>query len=162
MELGAPACVAEDKRRFVLNRRIMRTESDADPLPGALEDTQEKYPRWQGCSFDKGFQRPRGKAALDKVLEVPVLPRKERMSKADEARESGTKFREARRKHAAGESATGNQEQRGPDRILEKSEAGFARMAALSILAANMHRMGVSVRDRQRERLKKNRMGRAA
>ena len=53
-------------------------------------------------------------------------------------------------------------EQRGLDRIREKDKDGFARMVALSILAANVHRIGVIVRDRQREQLKKRRLLRAA
>ena len=55
-----------------------------------------------------------------------------------------------------------NLEQRGLERIREKDKDGFARMVALSILAANVHRIGVIVRDRQREQLKKRRLLRAA
>ena len=55
-----------------------------------------------------------------------------------------------------------NLEQRGLDRIREKDKDGFARMVALSILAANVHRIGVIVRGRERERLKKKRLQRAA
>ena len=140
----------------------MWTESDVDLVPGIIEDTKEKYPQLRGCSFDKGFWSPRGKAALEKVLELPVLPKKGRLSKADKQREGAAEFRAARRKHPAVESAINNLEQRGLDRIREKDKDGFARMVALSILAANVHRIGVIVRDRQREQLKKRRLLRAA
>ena len=91
-----------------------------------------------------------------------MLPKKGRLSKADREREGRELFREARRKHAAVESAINNLEQRGLDRIREKSKAGFARMVALSVLAANVHRVGLIVRERERERLRKRRLRRAA
>ena len=162
VELGVPVCVVEDEHQFVLSHRIMWTESDVDLIPEIIGDTQEQYPELQGCSFDKGFWSPRGKVALDKVMEMPVLPKKGRLSKADKERESTGEFREARRKHPAVESAINNLEQRGLERIREKSKEGFARMVALSILASNVHRIGVIVRDRQREQLKKKRLRRVA
>ena len=162
VELGVPVCVVEDEDQFVLSHRILWTESDVDLLPGMIEETQEKYPELEGCSFDKGFWSPQGKAALEKRLKSVVMPKKGRLSKADRERESGEEFREARRKHPAVESAINNLEQRGLDRVREKSKAGFARMVALSVLAANVHRLGVLVRDRERERLKKRRLRRAA
>ena len=162
VELGVPVCVVEDEHQFVLSHRIMWTESDVDLVPGISEDTKEKYPQLRGCSFDKGFWSPRAKAALEKVLELPVLPRKGRLSKADKEREGAAEFRAARRKHPAVESAINNLEQRGLDRIREKDKDGFARMVAVSILAANVHRIGVIVRGREREWLKKKRLQRAA
>ena len=162
VELGVPVCVVEDEQQFVLSHRIMWTESDVDLLPGMIEETQQKYPELEGCSFDKGFWSPQGKAALEAVLKHAVLPKTGRLSKADKQREGGAEFREARRKHPAVESAINNLEQRGLDRIREKSKAGFARMVGLSILAGNVHRMGVIVREQERDRLKKRRLRRAA
>ena len=114
VELGMPVCVLEDEHRFVLICRIMWSESDVDLIPEIIEDAQEKSPRLQGCSLDKGFQSP---------------PRKVRLSNAGEEREGAKEFREARRKHPAAESVISNTEQPGPDRIRERSEEGFARMA---------------------------------
>ena len=62
----------------------------------------------------------------------------------------------------SGSEPSHNLEQRGLDRVREKNKDGFARMVALSILAANVHWIGVVVRDRERERLKKRRLRRAA
>ena len=115
VELGVPVCVIEDEHQFVLEHRIMWTESDVDLRPEIIRETQEKYVELEGCSFDKGFWSPRGKAALEELLEEPVLPKKGRLSKADKERESGEGFREARRKHPAVESAINNLEQRGLD-----------------------------------------------
>lgn len=157
VELGVPVCVVEDEHQFVLEQRIMWTESDVDLVPEIIRETQEKHEGLEGCSFDKGFWSPRGKAALEELLKEAVLPKKGRLSKADRERESGEGFREARRKHPAVESAINNLEQRGLDRVRERGKEGFSRMVALSILAANVHRIGVIVRDRERERLKRRR-----
>ena len=162
VELGVPVCVVEDEHQLILNHRIMWSESDVDLIPDIVEETQARHPQLAGCSFDKGFWNPAGLAALKKLLKQPVLPKKGRLSKADAARESEAEFQEARRRHPAVESAINNLEQRGLDRVREKSEAGFARMVALSILAANVHRIGVIVRDRERAILKKERLKKAA
>ena len=162
VELGVPVCVVEDEHQFVLNHRVMWSEEDVELLPGIIEETQERYPELEGCSFDKGFWSPQALADMETILKNAALPKKGRLTKADRKRESGEAFREARRKHPGVESAINNLEQRGLDRVREKSKAGFARMVALSILAANVHRVGVIVRDRERERLKKRRLKRAA
>ena len=64
----------------------MWEESDVDVLPGIIEETQEKYAELDGCSFDKGFWSPGGKAALEKLLKNAALPKKGRLSKADRER----------------------------------------------------------------------------
>ena len=166
-KVGVSVCVVEDEHQFILNHRIMWSESDVDLIPDIVEETQARHPQLAGCGFDKGFWNPAGLAALKNLLKQPVLPKKGRLSKADAARESEAEFQEARRQHPAAESAINNLEQRGLDRVREKSKAGFARMVALSILAANVHRLGVIVRDRERailnaERLKKERLKKAA
>ena len=55
VELGVPVCVIEDEHQFVLEHRIMWTESDVDLLPEIIRNTQRKYAELEGCSFDKGF-----------------------------------------------------------------------------------------------------------
>ncbi|MDE0629033.1 MAG: ISNCY family transposase [Bryobacterales bacterium] len=162
VELGVPVCVVEDEQQFLLSCRIMWTESDVDLVPEIIEETKGKYPELEGCSFDKGFWSPRGKATLGRLLKNAVLPKKGRLSKADRKREGREEFRAGRKAHPAVESAINNLEQRGLDRVREKSKAGFARTVALSMLAANVHRIGMIVRDRERERLRRTGLRRAA
>ena len=131
-EIGVPVSVVGDEQQLVLSRRIMWTESDVDLGPGMIEETQKNDPDLEGYSFDKGCWSPWGKAALEAVL-----------------------------KHPAEEAAINNLEQRKLDLMREKSKAGIARVA-LSILAGNVHRIGVIVRERDRDRLKKSRSRRAA
>ena len=55
------------------------------------------------------------------------------------------------RQHPAVESAINNLEHRGLDRVRSHGADGFAHTVALSILAVNLHRIGVLVRRRMRE-----------
>ena len=92
-------CVVEDEHQFVLNHRVMWTEEDVELVPGIIEETHERYPELEGCSFDKGFWSPRALASLERKLKTVALPKKGRLTKADRKRESGEALREARRKH---------------------------------------------------------------
>ena len=51
MELGLPVCVIEDEHQFVLEYRIMWTESDVDLLPEIIRETQEKVCGVGGLQF---------------------------------------------------------------------------------------------------------------
>ena len=88
---------------------------------------------------------------LDAMLDLNALPRKGRLSVADREREEAQAFAEARRQHPAVESAINNLAHRGLDRVRSHGADGFAHTVALSILAANLHRIGLLVRRRMRE-----------
>ena len=107
------------------------------------------------CSFDKGFHSGANRAELEDLLEVSVQPKKGRLSQADQAREGAAEFRAARRAHPAVESAINNLEQRGLDRVLSRGADGFERMVGLGVLAANVHRIGLVLQRRERERLRR-------
>ena len=57
-----------------------------------------------------------------------------------------------RRKHPAVESAINNLEQRGLDRVLAHGADGFAQVVGLSVLALNVHRIGLLLRRKARRR----------
>ncbi len=78
------------------------------------------------------------------------MPRKGRLSKADRERGGGEVFRGARRAHAAVESAINNLGHRGLDRVRGHGKEGFARTVALAVPAANVHRPGRMLRERDR------------
>ena len=90
-------------------------------------------------------------------MSKPALPKKGKLSKADKERESEKWFKEARREHSAVESAINNLEQRGLDRVCEKGKEGFRRVVARSMLAANVHRMGLLLQRAARAAAKERR-----
>ena len=67
-------------------------------------------------------------------------------------REEEESFAAARRAHPAIESAINGLEHRGLDRVRSHGADGFARTVALSVLAANLHRIGLLLQKRERRR----------
>ena len=154
VELGVPVAVVESEQQFVLHWQVMWDEQDVEVACPLVRATQAQYPQLQVCSFDKGFHSQANRAGLEQMLEVSALPKKGRLSQADQAREGAAEFRAARRAHPAVESAINNLEQRGLNRVLSRGPDGFERMVGLGVLAANVHRIGLVLQRRERERLK--------
>ena len=151
VELGVPVCVVEDQYQFILHHKILWEGSDTDIAVSVIKETQALHPDLRVCSFDRGFHSPGNRGQLDAMLDLNALPRKGRLSVADREREQAQAFAEARRQHPAVESAINNLEHRGLDRVRSHGADGFAHTVALSILAANLHRIGLLVRRRMRE-----------
>ncbi len=152
VELGVPLCVLEDNHGFILHHEIMWRGGDVDYAVPMIEAAQARFPDLRLCSFDRGFHSPANRVRLDELLEHNVLPRKGRLSKADREREGDEEFVAMRRQHPAVESAINNLEHRGLDRVRAFGAEGFARAVALSILAFNIHRIGLLLRRRARRR----------
>ena len=151
VELGVPVCVVEDQFQFILHHKILWEGSDTDIAVSIINETQALHRDLRVCSFDRGFHSPGNRAQLDAMLDLNALPRKGRLSVAEREREEAQAFAEARRQHPAVESAINNLEHRGLDRVRSHGADGFAHTVALSILAANLHRIGLLVRRRMRE-----------
>ena len=149
VEFGVPVCVVEDQFQFILHHKMMWEGSDTESAVPIIEETQALYPGLRVCSFDRGFHSPDNRVRLDAMLDLNALPRKGRLCVAE--REEAQAFAEARRQHPAVESAINPLEHRGLDRVRSHGADGFAHTVALSILAANLHRIGVLVRQRVRD-----------
>ena len=160
VELGVPVGIVESEHGFVLHYKIMWTDQDVEVAQPLVQATQALYPELAGCSFDKGFHSPGNRAELDKVLALNALPQKGKLSQAGREREAEAAFAEARRMHPAVESAIHNLECRGLDRVRSRGPEGFARAVGLSVLALNLHRIGLILQRRERERLKRARQRR--
>ena len=152
VELGVPVCVLEDQFQFILHHKILWAGSDVDAAVPMVEEALALHPDLRACSFDRGFHSPSNRARLDGLLDVNALPRKGRPSRADRERESDEAFAAARRRHPAVESAINALEHRGLDRVRAHGADGFERTVALSVLAANLHRLGRLLRQREFKR----------
>ncbi len=152
VELGVPVALIEDQYQFILHHKILWEGEDVDvPVP-LVREAQELYPELRACSFDRGFHSPANRVRLDALLDVNALPRKGYLSKVDREREEEESFAAARRAHPAVESAINGLEHRGLDRVRSHGAEGFARTVALSVLAANLHRIGLLLQKRERKR----------
>ena len=152
-ELGLPVCVMEDQFGFVLDHLVMEEEVDKDIAVSFVKQAKEKYANLSRCSFDKNFYSPDNRKDLDKVLDVVIMPKKGRLSKADLERETSAGFVDGRRQHAAIESAINGLENAGLDRCPDHSIDGFKRYVGLSILARNLQRIGKITQQKQKKKL---------
>ena len=161
VELGVPVCVLEDQYQFIVHHRVLWRESDVEVARSMVGEAQARFPDLRLCSFDRNFHSPANREALDEILEHNILPKKGRGSEADRERETQPTFVDARRQHPAVESCINNLEHRGLDRVRTCGAAGFERTVALSVVACNLHRLGLLLQRRERARLaRQSRRGR--
>ena len=149
VELGVPVCIMECEFRFVLHHEIMWKGSDVEFAVPMVKNTQAKFPDLRSASSDRGFHSSDNRKDLDERLDCNALPKKGRLSKADQEREQDETFVAMRRQHPAVESAINNLEQRGLDRVRAKGSDGFAQTVALAVVALNVHRLGRLVREKE-------------
>ena len=152
VELGVPVCILEDRHGFILHHEVMWEGSDVDHAVPMVEAAQARFPDLRAVSFDRGFHSPGNRVRLDELLDHNVLPKKGYLDKAEREREQGDEFAAMRRRHPAVESAINNLEHRGLDRVLAYGAEGFARVVALSVVALNIHRIGLLLRRKARRR----------
>ncbi len=155
VELGVRVAVMEDQYQFILHHRIMWRETDDKVALAMVAATQQRFPQLTQGSFDKGFYTPGNLTALDGCLDKTILPKKGRLAEAESLREHSQYFIQARRQHCAIESCINNLEGRGLDRCLSYGKHGFERHVALSVVASNLHRLGLILQRQERARLEK-------
>jgi hypothetical protein len=126
----------------------MEKQTDDQVAICMVDQSQARFPSLRVVSFDKGFHSPSNRQALEERLELVALPKKGRHSMADRERETAPAFIKARRKHSAVESAINGLEHFGLDLCPDHGITGFKRYVAMAILARNIHRLGVVVRER--------------
>ena len=156
-ELGVPVSVVEDQHRFILHHRIMWKGSDVDHAVALTAGARQRFPDLKACSFDRGFHSPANQAALGEMLDECALPKKGYLSIEAKEHQSQQWFQAARQQHPAIESAINHLEHCGLDRVRDHGRRGFARAVALSVLAANVKRLGRIIRDRERRKLARQR-----
>ena len=152
VELGVPVALIEDQHQFILHHRILWRGEDVDAAAPLVREAQALHPALRACSFDRGFHSLDNRVRLDALLDVNALPGRGRLSKADREREEEAAFAAARRVHPGIESAINGLEHRGLDRVRSHGPDGFARAVSLSVLAANLHRIGLILQKRERKR----------
>ena len=148
VELGVRVCVLEDQYRFLLHHQVMAKQTDDQIAVSMVDCAQARFPTLRSVSFDKGFHSPANRQALEARLDLVALPKKGRHSVADRERETAPAFVRARHQHSAVESAINGLEHCGLDMCPDHGMAGFQRYVALAVLARNIHRLGVVVRER--------------
>ncbi|MCK5190910.1 MAG: ISNCY family transposase [Methylococcales bacterium] len=155
VELGIRMCIMEDTHGFILHHRVMQKETDDKIALEMVNATQENFPAFNACSFDKGFHSVENQRQLKNQLVHVVLPKKGKLSRADKEREYDEEFIKAKKEHSAVESAINAIQVHGLDKCPDHGIDGFERYAALAVLSRNIQKMGCIVRDRERKILEK-------
>jgi len=155
VEFGVRVCVLEDQHQFILHHRVMWQETDDKIAVAMIEEAKIRFPALSQCSFDKGFYSKENVKKLNEALDLNVMPKKGRLSKAEKEKTQQDEYRQARRQHSAVESCINNLDQRGFDRCLSYGRDGLELHVGLAVAATNVHRIGVILQRQERERLKK-------
>jgi transposase, IS5 family len=152
VELGLPVAVVEDQYRFILAHQVMEKTTDDQVALPLMEKARAAFPEIAAASFDKGFHSPANQSKLAELLPRVVLPKKGKLSETERARENDPEFVRLRRQHSAVESAINALEAHGLDRCPDHAIDGFKRYVGLAVLARNIQRLGVIVREQEAER----------
>jgi transposase, IS5 family len=147
VELGLRVCVIEDQHRFILHHHVMEKTTDDQVAVPITKQTKERFASLAAVSFDKGFHTQANQIELQQHVERVVLPKKGRLSAADQARESEPEFIRLRHQHAAVESAINALEAHGLDQCPDHGIDGFKRYVALAVVARNIQRLGAVLRE---------------
>lgn len=153
VELGLRVCIMEDTRGFILHHQVMQNETDDKIAIAMVKATQEKFPSFKACSFDKGFHSKNNQQELRDILDQTVLPKKGRLNNKEKEREYAEEFVQAKKKHSAVESAINALEVHGLDKCPDHGIDGFKRYTAMAVLSRNIQILGAIVRHQERERL---------
>jgi IS5 family transposase len=163
VELGLRVCVVEDQFGFILHHRVMQKETDDKIAVDIVKEIQKRFSNFRICSFDKGFYSPENQKELSELLDLSVLPKKGKLSLADQEIQNETAFVEARKQHSAVESGINALEQHGLDRCPDQGIGGFKRYVALGIVGRNIQKLGAILREHEsQEEKRKNKLKKAA
>lgn len=158
-ELGVRVCILEDQYKFILHHRVMEKEEDVDVAVDMVKDSKKDFPNLAVCSFDTGFYSPSNKTNLSSELAHLVMPKKGKLSAADQS-ERDKNWKQTRRQHSAVESAINALEQTGLDKCRDHGIDGFKRYVGFAILSRNLKRLGSILTDKEREQLKRKQRAR--
>ena len=153
VELGLRVCIMEDSHGFILHSMAMQKTTDDKVAVPMVKATKAKFPSFNACSFDKGFHSPANQTDLNVLIDQVVLPKKGKLSKANQEREYAPEFKEAKKKHSAVESAINALEVHGLDKCLDHGIEAFERYVGLAVLSRNIQKLGTIKRDMERLRL---------
>ena len=155
VELGLRTCILETNDGFILNYQVMEKTTDDRVAVEMVKEAQKRFPQLRSCSFDKGFYSPQNQKDLAETLDLVILPKKGRWSKADKERESADEFVAGRCRHSAVESAINGLQNHGLDLCRDKGLEKLKKYVGLAIVARNIQKVGAILRDKERKRLKR-------
>ena len=154
-ELGVRVCIVQDQNGFILHHMVMEKVTDEKITVKIVKETQERFPDFRICSFDKGFYTPDNRRELSELLDLSILPKKGRLSEDDKKIEFSEDFVELKKKHPAVESGIAALENHSLDRCPDHGIDGFKRYTAMAVLARNIQILGHIIQQKELKREKR-------
>jgi hypothetical protein len=158
VELGVRSAFMEDQFGLILNHRVMHGLTDEKITVEFSEETRILFPNVHAISFDKGFYSPENQRRLAPQLDQLTLPKKGRLSQADQERESSEAFVNARTQHPAIESAIHALQTHGLERCRDRGIEGFDRYIAWGVVGFNLHKLGAILLEREHRKQQRARL----
>lgn len=155
VELGLPVSIFKDQHGFILGYHVMKTENDVDVCVPFTRKVAGQFPALLSVSYDKGYWSPKNMEDLSQIIELPVLPKKGRLSSKDRERQQNPNFIRRRKAHPAVESAINGLEHSGLDRCPDRTLIGFERYVGLAALARNLQTLGCVILEKEKKKKSK-------
>jgi transposase, IS5 family len=154
VELGHNILIASDQFHFIVYHKVIDHQQDAELVIPLVDSLQNMFGEntIKSISFDKGFWRPENKQLLQIAIPNVIMPKKGKKNKEEQAEESSKKFKKLRNKHSAVESNINSLEHHGLDRCPDRGKKGFVKYTALGVLSYNLHRLGLIIMTKQKEK----------
>ena len=153
VEFGVRVCIMEDQHQFITHHKVMEKQTDDQVATEMVKESKKRFGNFASCSYDKGFHSPSNQEALSKELELVILPRKGKLSKASREIEQAIDFRAARKQHSAVESAINALEIHGLDYCPDYGIDAFKRYVALAVVGRNIQQIGVILKKKEQQSL---------
>lgn len=155
VEFGLPVTIAKDQHGYILAYKIMETESDVDVTVQIMAELVKNYDTIKSASFDKGYWSKDNRVEIGKLVQKVIMPKKGRLNKEEAIEQSEKEFKVLRNKHSAVESSINGLNHTGMEKCYDHGIDGFRRAVALSVLARNIHTLGVQIMEKEAKQRKR-------
>ncbi|MCP4270034.1 MAG: ISNCY family transposase [Candidatus Brocadiaceae bacterium] len=157
-ELGVRVAVAEDEYGFLIGWRTMFKETDDKVTVPMSEKVLGQFPTVEMFSFDKGFYSPANSKRITQMCDIPILPKKGKLTTQQKADTKKPQYIKFRHKHSRIESAINAIENHGLDRCRDHGKEGFQTYVGLAVIARNILQIGAIIRTKELKVAQKKRL----
>lgn len=157
VELGRRLLIASDQYHLIHEYKVMTGGNEsAEVIPLIDKLLNELGPgKLASVSFDRGFSSVENRELLELYIPQVIMPKKGKLSVADQERQSEKTWRKLANAHSTVESNINSLEHHGLDRCPDKGEPSYDRYIGLGILSYNLHRIGNHLQEAEKKAAKR-------
>jgi len=164
VEFGHNLLVASDQFQFIVYHKVIEGVADVNLTQETVDKLYKKYTGLlYSVSFDMGFSSKEAKSEITASgkVDVLVLPKRGRLSTAEQEEEDSKEFKRLKNRHSRIESDINRLEHNGLNTCPDKGLPNFKRYAALGVLSYNLHNLGkilinkeLKIKEKQKSKLR--------